>query len=49
MDPDSTTSTCLSTFVTSDRNLMVNAMRADYSWNGPGQHDINVFEHIRHK
>jgi starch synthase len=31
------------------RDLMLNAMRADYSWNRPGQHYANVFEHIRHK
>ncbi len=31
------------------RDLTVNGMRADYSWNQPGQHYLNIFEHIRHK
>jgi starch synthase len=31
------------------RSLMVNAMRADYSWAGPGDHYLNIYEHIRHK
>lgn len=31
------------------RDLMVNGMRADYSWSQPGQHYLNIFEHIRHK
>ena len=31
------------------RELMVNAMRADNSWNHPGQHYLNVYEHIRDK
>jgi starch synthase len=31
------------------RELMVNGMRADNSWNHPGQHYINVYEHIRDK
>lgn len=31
------------------RDLMLNAMRADYSWNRSGQHYVDVFEHIRHK
>jgi starch synthase len=31
------------------RDLMVNGMRADYSWNRPGQDYVNVFEYIRHK
>jgi starch synthase len=29
------------------RRLMSNGMRADYSWNRPGQHYLNVYEHIR--
>jgi starch synthase len=28
---------------------MQNGMRCDYSWNHPGQHYLNVFEHIRDK
>jgi len=31
------------------RQLMVNAMRADYSWARPGQDYLNIYEHIRHK
>ena len=31
------------------RKLMVNGMRYDYSWNYPGQHYVNIYEHIRHK
>jgi starch synthase len=31
------------------RNLMLNGMRYDYSWNDPGQHYINIYHHIRHK
>ncbi len=31
------------------RDLMFNGMRYDYSWNFPGQHYLNVYEHIRHK
>jgi hypothetical protein len=30
------------------RALMVNGMRYDYSWNHPGQHYSNIYEHIRH-
>ncbi len=29
------------------RNLMRNSMRADNSWNEPGQHYLNVYERIR--
>lgn len=29
--------------------LMTNAMRYDYSWNHPGTHYLNVYEHIRDK
>jgi starch synthase len=29
------------------RGLMDNAMRADNSWNRPGRHYLNVYEHIR--
>ncbi len=29
------------------RELMLNGMRADYSWNHPGGHYLNVYEHIR--
>ena len=31
------------------RKLMVNGMRHDYSWNYPGQHYLNIYEHIRAK
>ncbi|MGB9187122.1 MAG: glycogen synthase [Methylovirgula sp.] len=31
------------------RKLMLNGMRYDYSWNQPGQHYVNIYEHIRHK
>ena len=31
------------------RQLMVNAMRADYSWAQPGQDYLNIYEYIRHK
>ncbi|NBC31651.1 MAG: glycogen synthase GlgA [Alphaproteobacteria bacterium] len=31
------------------RNLMINGMRMDFSWNIPGHHYSNIFEYIRHK
>jgi starch synthase len=31
------------------RELMVNGMRSDFSWKHPGQHYLNVYEHIRVK
>lgn len=31
------------------RELMTNGMRYDYSWNHPGGHYMNVYEHIREK
>jgi starch synthase len=31
------------------RQLMVNGMRQDHSWAEPGQHYVNIYEHIRHK
>lgn len=31
------------------RELMLNGMRADYSWSEPGQHYLNIHEHVRHK
>jgi starch synthase len=31
------------------RSLMLNAMRADYSWSRPGNHYLDIYEHIRHK
>ena len=31
------------------RQLMENGMRCDYSWNYPGQHYVNVYDHIRVK
>jgi starch synthase len=31
------------------RELMVNGMRCDYSWNHPGQHYLNIYELIRDK
>jgi starch synthase len=31
------------------RELILNGMRYDYSWNHPGQHYMNIYEHIREK
>ncbi|MGC4069611.1 MAG: glycosyltransferase [Polyangiaceae bacterium] len=31
------------------RDLIRNGMRADYSWNYPGQHYLNIYDHIRSK
>ncbi|MGB1128191.1 MAG: glycogen synthase [Opitutales bacterium] len=31
------------------RHLMLNAMHTDYSWNVPGQHYLNIYNHIRNK
>ncbi len=31
------------------RELMHNGMRQDHSWAGPGEHYLNIYEHIRHK
>jgi starch synthase len=31
------------------RNLMLNGMRQDHSWNRPAQDYLNIYEHIRHK
>lgn len=31
------------------RNLMINGMNSDYSWNHPGQHYLNIYDHIREK
>jgi starch synthase len=31
------------------RQLMLNGMRQDHSWAGPGQDYVNIYEHIRHK
>jgi starch synthase len=31
------------------RQLIINGMRYDYSWNHPGQNYVNVYEYIRHK
>jgi starch synthase len=31
------------------RELIVNGMRYDYSWNFPGQHYLNIYEYIRDK
>jgi starch synthase len=31
------------------RDLIRNGMRADYSWNYPGQHYLNIYDHIRCK
>ena len=31
------------------RNLLNNGMRHDYSWNHPGQHYFNIYDHIRCK
>jgi starch synthase len=31
------------------REIMTNGMKYDYSWNHPGQHYMNIYEHIRDK
>ena len=31
------------------RELMLNAMRSDYSWNVPGQDYLNIYDFIRNK
>lgn len=31
------------------RQLIINGMRYDHSWNWPGQHYLNIYEYIRHK
>lgn len=31
------------------RQLMINGMKYDYSWNFPGQHYVNIYEYIRFK
>jgi starch synthase len=31
------------------RELQLNVMRADHSWAQPGEHYLNVYEHIRHR
>jgi starch synthase len=31
------------------RQLMLNGMRTDYSWNQPGQHYLNIYDYIREK
>ena len=31
------------------RELLLNGMRYDYSWNHPGLDDVNIYEYIRHK
>ncbi|MCL2182433.1 MAG: glycogen synthase [Chitinispirillia bacterium] len=31
------------------RRLMINGMHADYSWNHPGTHYMNIYDLIRHK
>lgn len=31
------------------RELMMNAMRADYSWNMPGGDYLNIYDYVRHK
>ncbi|MBI5388214.1 MAG: glycogen synthase GlgA [Verrucomicrobia bacterium] len=31
------------------RHLMLNGLRCDYSWNHPGQHYLNIYDHIRDK
>ncbi|EWM19145.1 starch synthase [Kutzneria sp. 744] len=36
-------------FPTEFRHLMLNGMRAEHSWAGPGQHYQNIYDHIRHK
>jgi starch synthase len=31
------------------RQLMLNGMRSDHSWSDPGQHYLNIYQHIRDK
>ncbi len=31
------------------RDLMLNGMRCDYSWNHPGEHYCRIYDYIRHK
>ncbi|TAL00192.1 MAG: glycogen synthase [Verrucomicrobia bacterium] len=31
------------------RQLILNGMKCDYSWNNPGQHYLNIFDYIRDK
>ena len=31
------------------RNLLINGMKCDYSWNHPGQHYLNIYDYIRDK
>ncbi len=31
------------------RDLMTNAMRADYSWSNPGGDYLNIYDYVRHK
>jgi len=31
------------------RQLMLNGMRQDHSWAGPGQDYVNIYEYIRHR
>ena len=31
------------------RQLMLNGMRQDHSWTWPGEHYVNIYDHIRHK
>jgi starch synthase len=28
---------------------MINGMKADYSWNNPGTHYMNIYDFIKHK
>ena len=38
-----------STEISPTGRLMLNGMRADYSWNHPGQDYLNIYDYIRHK
>ena len=29
------------------RELMLNGMRCDYSWNHPGEHYLNIYRYIK--
>jgi starch synthase len=40
---------CYFQFPNDFRELMKNAMRYDYSWNGPGQDYMNIYDYIRDK
>ncbi len=40
---------CYYTYPEHFRHLIINAMHSDHSWNVPGQHYLNIYDHIRNK